>query len=245
MNRPCLNNHSISIPSLLLLALSLISPGLAAEVPLRAFTASYDLYKGGMHVATAELGLQRVDESWRWHMKTEARGIYALFISKKPYSETTFILANNEFQIQQIVITDKKDKKVYESATFDWEKGNMEVLRKGKRKQLPLSAGVYDYHGIHYLAARMGRQQLDSATIDFYRKGKLVKSRFVYSGEGKVNINGEAIGARIYEQVTVKSNSKIKYYYDAENPLLPLRIENLKSGESMTVMTLRKVDWTL
>ena len=43
----------------------------------------------------------------------------------------------------------------------------------------------------------------------------------------------------------VRSNSKIKYFYDAENPLLPLRIEKLESGESPTVLTLREVEWGL
>ena len=39
--------------------------------------------------------------------------------------------------------------------------------------------------------------------------------------------------------------AKIKYYYDAENPLLPLRIEKLESGESPSVLSLQKVDWDL
>ena len=111
MNRPCLNSRLLLIPdrqmraSLLLLALSLISPGLAAEVPLRAFTASYDLYKGDMHVAISEISLQRKGQLWRWRTTTEARGIYALLTNSKPYSETTFIQARDKIRIQQILNT--------------------------------------------------------------------------------------------------------------------------------------------
>ncbi len=245
MNRLCLSNRFFSIPSILLLTLTLIAPGLAAQVPLRAFTASYDLYQSGMHIAISELSLQPSDDLWRWRMKTKARGIYSLFISASHYSETTFTQTGDDIRLQQIVITNSKDKNKQESASFDWNKGSIAVLRRGKRKQLPLDTGVYDYHSIHLLAAAMRMQQLDTATIDFYLKGKLVKSRFIYSGEGKVDINGEVIAATIFEQMIVKSNSKIKYYYDAKNPLLPLRIEKLQSGESPTVLTLRKVDWVL
>ncbi len=245
MTRHCLNSLSASIASLLLLTLSMFSPGSAAEVPLRAFGASYDLYKGGMHIAVAEISLQDIDGLWRWSMTTRARGIYALFISSNPYSETTFTQDNDAIQLQQILVTNMKDKKKNESANFDWNNGTIAVLRRGKQKELPLAASVYDYNSIHLLTAAMQLRQQENATVDFYRKGKLVKSRVVYGGTGNVDINGESVGAVIYEQVMVRSNSKIKYYYDAENPLLPLRIERLESGESPAVLSLRKVDWIL
>ena len=119
------------------------------------------------------------------------------------------------------------------------------MLRKGKRSELEISDGVYDYQSIHLLAASMGKRQLDNSTIDFYRKGKLVKSRFVYSGRQNVDIDGESIEANVYEQVVGHSNSKIKYYYDAQNPLLPLRIEKLEAGESASILALREVEWKL
>ncbi len=245
MIRLCLNSRSSSITSLLLLAVSLFSPRLAAEVPLRTFIASYDLYQDGQHIAVAQLSLQSSDELWRWRMTTKARGIYALFISKSPYSETAFMQYDNDIQLQQIVIRDSTDQNKHESANFDWNKGSVAVLRRGKQKQLPLTAEVYDYNSIHLLTAAMYLRQLNSTTVDFYRKGKLVKSRVVYSGEENVDINGEPIDALVYEQLIVSSNSKIKYYYDANNPLLPLRIEKLESGEGPTTLTLREVNWDL
>jgi hypothetical protein len=198
-----------------------------------------------MHIAVAQLSLQGSDGLWRWRMTTKARGIYSLFINKSPYSETSFTQNDNDIQLQQVLVTDTADKKKHESANFDWNKGSIAVLRRGKQNQLPLNAEVYDYHSIHLLTAAMHLQKLKNTTIDFYLKGKLVKSRVVYSGEGNVDINGEAIEALIFEQVIVRSNSKIKYYYDANNPLLPLRIEKLESGESPAILSLRKVDWDL
>lgn len=245
MKRRCLNSQSSSIASLLLLTLSLISPASGAEVPLRSFSASYDLYQGGMHIATAELSLQDSDGLWRWRMSTRSRGIYSLFINSSPYSETTFTQADNDIQLQRILVTDATNDKKNESANFDWSKGIIAVLRRGKQKQLPLDANVYDYHSIHLLTAAMQLRQQKNTTVDFYVKGKLVKSRIAYGGTGKVNINGESIDAVIYEQMTVRSNSKIKYYYDARNPLLPLRIEKLESGESPSILSLQKVDWDL
>jgi hypothetical protein len=230
---------------LLLLTLSLISPGVAAEVPLRVFTASYDLYKGAMHVATSEISLQREGRLWRWRTTTEARGIYASFINNRITSETTFIQAQDEIKLQQILSKDSNDKKKTESASFDWDEGNIEVFRKGKHKQLPLNAEVYDYHSIHLLAVSMRMQQLDKATVDFYRKGNITRSDLVYSGTGNVDINGKTVNANIFEQVIVKSSSRLKYYYAADNPSLRLRVEKQKPGKSPVKLTLRKVEWDL
>ena len=245
MNRPCLKNRSRSRLSLLLLALSLIPAASAADVPLRPFSARYDLHNGKQHIANTEIKLERAGDHWRWSSLTTAHGIYAWFTRKQPYTETSFSQAGGEFWISEILITDARKKKNPEMARFDWNTGEMEVLRKGKRKQLQLRAAVYDYQSIHLLAAAMGQQQLETTTIDFYRKGMLVKSELTYSGRQSLDINGQTRDANVYEQVVATSKSRIRYFYDAENPLLPLRIEKFEAGEKPTVMTLRQVDWEL
>ena len=245
MNRPCLNSPFHLIPSLLLLSLSLFSPGLAAEVSLRAFTASFDLHKGSFHLATSEISLQQEGQLWRWRTTAIARGIYAWFIHSKPDSETTFIQADDEIRIQQIVNTVPGDEKNREAISFDWDKGSIDVLRKGKHKQLPLDAEVYDYHSIHLLAASMYMQQLDKATVNFYRKGEITRSDLVYLGTDSVDFNNKSVSTRKYEQTIVKSRSTLVYHYTAESPVLPIRIEKFRPGKSPVTLTLRKVDWNL
>ncbi|MDH3446593.1 MAG: DUF3108 domain-containing protein [Gammaproteobacteria bacterium] len=244
MNRPCSKNRS-SIGLSLLLATLLAVPAVAADVTLRSFKASYDLFKGGMHIGTTDLRLQRSGERWRWSSLTRARGIYSWFTDKQPYTETTFSQGDSEVRLHEILIGDAGKDRNTEAARFDWNNGRLEIMRKGKQRQLQLVDGVYDFQSIHLLAAAMGQQQLTTATVDFYRKGSLVKSRLVYSGQDRVSVDGRSLEANVYEQIMVRSNSKIKYYYDTGNPLLPLRIEKLESGESPVILSLRGVEWDL
>ncbi|MCP4471619.1 MAG: DUF3108 domain-containing protein [Gammaproteobacteria bacterium] len=244
MNRSRLNSRSISIPSLLL-ALCLCLPAFAEEVPLRAYTASYNLHRGSLHIGMAEISLEPVEQLWRWRLTTRARGIYSLFIHKKPYSETTFSRVHDDVRLQKIVIGDEKDKDEYESASFNWEAGRMKVLRKGKRDKVKLAAGVYDYQSIHLLTAAMQRHQLDEETVDFYRKGKLVKSRLVYRGEETIDIGGRQIEAKVFMQTLDGSDNVIRYFYDADKPLLPLLIENRDGDDSPNILRLREVNWHL
>lgn len=237
--------RSSSRLSSLLLALSLIPAIGAAEVPLRAFSASYDLHSGKRHFANTELKLERVGEHWRWSSLTTAQGIYAWFTRKQPYAETNFSQTGSEFRLIEILHTDAPKKKHHEVAHFDWSKGELKVLRKGKSRQMQLQTAVYDYQSIHLLAAIMGQQQLQTTTVDFYHKGKLIKTQLDYSGRQSIDIDGQAMDVRVYEQVTGASKSRIRYFYDAGNPLLPLRIEKFEPGEKPAFLTLRRVDWGL
>lgn len=242
MNRPYSTSRSALLLSLCL-ALGLGLPAARAEVPLRAFTATYDLKKSGMHLAIAELSLAPVAKRWRWRLTTKARGIYAIFYNKKPFSETIFSQDRQTVRLQHIVIADEKDEEEFESVDFDWVKGQMKFERKGQHGEVALSDGVYDYQSIHLLAATMQLQQLEQATVRFYRKGKLVDSKLVYTGEATVTIDGKDIVARVYDQTISDSSTRTRYYYDAQNPLLPLLIETRKGDDKPTTLRLRKVDW--
>jgi len=240
-----LKSRFFSIASSLLLAYCLSLPAFAEEVPLRAFTASYSLHKGNVHIGAVELSLEPFEQLWRWRLSTRARGIYAMFIHKKPYSETTFTRDQDDVRLQQIVISDEKDDEKYESASFDWEARRMKVLRKGKRGKVALTASVYDYQSIHLLAAAMQRHQWDDETVDFYRKGKLVKSRLVYLGDEMVTIWDKQFEARVFKQTIEGSRTVIRYFYDANHPLLPLLVENRKGDDSPSILRLLEVNWHL
>ncbi len=214
-----------------------------AQVPLRAFTASYDLTRGSMHLGTTELTLKPLGKKWQFRLSTRARGIYAVFINNKPVSETSFSNDQDQLLLDQIIISDEKDEDEYESASFDWKKGQMKVLRKGKHSDVALTDSVFDYQSIHLVTAAMQIQQLKHAEVAFYRKGELTQSSVSYRGESSVTINGNKTNAQVFEHNVTGSSTRLKYYYDAQNPLLPLLIERRKSDDTPITLRLRKVDW--
>lgn len=248
MNSARSNNRCSLLPSLCLaLGLNLCLAGsvAATEIPLRAFSASYDLYRSGLHFATAELSLAPVGNRWRWRLTTEARGIYAMLYPAKPYTETTFGFDEGMLRLQSVVLSDANDEDTedYESARFDWGKGTLKTLRKGKREKRTLTAEVYDYQSIHLLAARMQSRQLQQATVSFYRKARLAESTLVYQGETTVEIDGSDTPARLYQQGIEGSSTVTRYYYDTRHPWLPLRVETQKRDDSPTILRLRRVEW--
>ncbi len=226
----------------LLLLLWVAQPAYAGET-LRPFSADYKLFEGGLHIANTNISLQRDGELWLWRMAVKARGVYSLFTSKEPLAETTFSNGADGYRIHDILVSDGSDRGKDETAHFDWDNGKIDVRRKGKEKQLPLSEEIYDYQSIHVLAAALRRQGIDKKVIEFYRKGRLRKSVLIDSGDGAVNLDGTKVPAYIFRQEITKSSSTTYYFYDMENPILPLRIEKHKSGESPSILLLQQVDW--
>jgi len=245
MNRPR-STRRFSLPASLCLALCLYAAGATAEVPLRAFSASYEVYKGGFNFATAELSLAPLDDGWRWRLVTRARGIFTMLYDKEAYSETKFDFDGQELRLREIVLADEDGAAAedYEFASFDWNERLLKVLRKGERRELALSGDVYDYQSIHLLAASMQQLKLQRVAVSFYRKGKLIKSQLAYLGEETLDIDGKEVTARVYDQ-TIKGSSTIsRYFYEARNPLLPIRIETRKGDDSPMIFRLGKVEWT-
>ena len=248
MNNTRCNSRYSLLPSLclaLILSLGTVAGTSASELQLRSFSASYDLYKSGLHFATAELSLAPLQQQWRWRLTTEARGAYALLYDKKPYTETIFSFDEGRLRLQSVVLADANDEdsEDYESARFDWERGTLETLRKGKQAVRNLAAEVYDYQSIHLLAAGMHARQLRRASVSFYRKAKLAESTLVYKGEKVLDQDGRDIRARVYQQSIAGSSTKTTYYYDIDPPWLPLRVETRKRDDSATILRLRSVAW--
>lgn len=211
-----------------------------AEPPLHEFSASYDLYHGDRHVAITEFRLEQVDDHWQWSSLTRPHGMYAWFVRKRPLTRTRFDRHEGRLRLYEIVITDARENRPEESARFDWERGEMRVERKGKQRTVQLGGEVFDYQTVHLLTAIMQQRGQQRATIDFYRKGKLVESSIEYQGLERIAVDGKPLNASVFRQLVDRSDATIRYYYDPANPLLPLRIETSEPGEKPALLRLRE-----
>jgi len=214
----------------------------ADEQIVTAFNATYSLHKGSLQVGEANLSMAQNDANMHWQLSSKATGIYALLTSKKPYSESTLKRSGNDYQLASISVSDNHKDQVTESAQFNWRDKKLDVQRKGKSKVLTLGNSVFDYLSIHWLSAQMTLNAVSKTEIDFYRKGKLVKSTLKLIGLSKINIDDKSRSLRLYEQSFKASKTTYQYYYDLKNPLLPIKIERIKPGKDSTVMIFKHLN---
>jgi hypothetical protein len=228
---------------ILLLTLFLAAPGLAREITLAPYQASYTLYRGSLNVARSELSLEQSGRYWRWRQTSKATGIYSLLSNKILYAETTLLRLENRYKIHNILFTDDGDGDRFENARFDWNKQQIDIQYKNKRYVETVPGEIYDAHSIHLLAAQMLQQNLQQSEFYFYRRGALTKSRLKRTGKSTLEVNNKPIEVLVFEQTSEGSGSKLKFFYDPDKPLLPIKIERTKPGKKTTIMLLKSVEW--
>ena len=113
------------------------------------------------------------------------------------------------------------------------------MTRKGVQNIAPLPEEVYDYLSIHLLSAKMMEQNLAQARVDFYYKGRLVKTELKQIGMAKIELNDKEIDVMVFEQSVQDSSTKSKYYYDPRTPYIPMKIETGKPDKKTATMYFR------
>jgi len=216
----------------------------AGEVPLRSFAAVYEVVIDERRIGISELKLEAQGNQWRFSSIAKAEGIYALLSDRQPTTRTRFSSGAGGIRLAEILIGDVGDAPASETARFDWSRGRLEISRRNRDRRLRLDAEVYDFLTIHVLAADLMLSDRDEASVRFYRKGRLVESRLVYLGEQPLGIDRHEATARVFEQTIAGNSARLRYYYAADNPLVPLRIEK-HDDDDRTVMSLTHVEWDL
>jgi hypothetical protein len=217
-----------------LLAIQLL-PVASAEVPLVAFEANYELFYGKSRAADARLSLAQTGDNWRWLLNTKARGLASLLTSKKPYAETIFSRVDGKHRIQKIIVADDAEKaKEVETAKFDWNNQQVESTRKEVTNNQPLTADVYDNLSIHLFSAKMLDENLPQASVEFYYKGRVVKSELKQLDKTSITVNEKDVEVMVIEQSVQDSSTKYTYYYNPATPVIPMRIVSGKPDKTAT-----------
>jgi hypothetical protein len=210
-------------------------PVVSAEVPLVAFEANYELFYGKSRAADAQLSLAQAGDNWRWLLTTKPRGLASLLTSKKPYSETIFARVDGNHRIQELIIADDAEKaKKVETAKFDWNSAQVETVRKEVTNKLPLTVDVYDNLSIHLFSAKMLDENLPQASVEFYYKGRVVKSELKQLEKMSLTLNEKDVEVMVVEQSVQDSSTKYTYYYDPSIPFIPMKIVTGKPDKKAT-----------
>ncbi len=225
-------SKNLTIGSLLVIQLL---PAVYAEVPLTAFEANYELFYGKTRAADAQLSLSQAEDSWRWLLTTQPRGLATLLTSKNPYLETVFSRIDGNHRVQQITIADDVEKaKEVETAKFDWNSQQVEMLRKDVTNNQPLNGDVYDNLSIHLFSAIMLDENLPQASVEFYYKGRVVKSELKQLDKTSITLNEKDVEVMVVEQSVQDSSTRYTYYYDPGTPLIPMKIVSGKPDKTAT-----------
>jgi hypothetical protein len=190
------------------------------------------VYRNNQRVATALFKFSEQNQAWVWHMNTRPVAPYKWLTRKKPFAETRMLETNSGLQLSQESNGDYEDAPATENTWFDQDKAIIYYTSGEKKRQLNLPDKLYNTQSVHLLVPFMKQQGLNELDINYYVKGKLIKSSLTLESGLKLSRGSSVFVVDKFSQQLEKKDYRMVYYYDG-NSLAPLKIEQLKfNGES-------------
>lgn len=230
--------------ALLIIALSILSPSYAADLPefqFKAFTAEYKLKKIGMTLGTAKFSLQETAaDTWRYASSIKPSGMARMF-SKDEFSEASNVLfKDGQLTPMGYQYTRTGKKPEVASVSYDWPAKQATFTRNDKSQSLALQDNHQDRYSMVLALMQntaQGQQKMQYQVID-----KSMKLRsYTRGGEEVIKTSlGKKNTIRIIQD---SGRRQIHYWLSPELNYIPVRIEQFKEGKSQLKLTLKKLKW--
>jgi hypothetical protein len=219
--------------SLLFIAVFFSLTALAQDI--KPFKAEYKVFRGNSYIADSKLTLKKQQGEWIWRIDTKARGIYKWLTRKKPYIETRMQEIDHKLKLLLESSGDYPDKLPKWSSWFDHLGKFIYSMKGNKIKKQKLPEDVYNFHSIHLLYPQMMQHNEQQKTVNFFKKGKLLKSTLIL--EKNVELSNKKQHT-VVDKLTQKFDGSKKYfiYYYKGKTLAPLKIEQINPGKDSSVM---------
>lgn len=233
------------------LALALVAPAGAQQVrdaDMRPFSVTYAVGNNLVTAGDATLELARAGDGWRYSLSTEPAGIFRL-TGKGRIAETALIdvdvTADGAMMLHPTTYTYRQDDEKRRSvdASFDWDAGTLDWIRRGELDSVSLDPPVVDRLSVTLLimsALRAGDKQIELRVFD---NGRIKDVVFEDTGPETLETSmGEIETRRVLRSNLDGSTRTTITWFAPSLDYIPVKIEQLQRGELVARLTLRKLE---
>jgi hypothetical protein len=166
-----------ALATLLLLALALSAQAALPPAP-QSIIAGYDVFRGGLRIATMSESFESKDGEYRLVSETRAVGVFAL-VQKQPLRFTSQgQLAENGLQPRHFEGKRGEADPRQVRGDFDWEAGSLTISHDGKTDTFPLGPGTQDRLSVLYQFMFLGPERLQRLEFAMTNGRKLDRYRY-------------------------------------------------------------------
>ena len=165
------------MPRILLAALlaACVAGAIATDVsPPNAVRASYDVYKNGLHIFTAEESFDRDGSSYRIVSESTPAGLFALFVRTRARIVSSGAITAGGLRPEQFEYGRLDDPGKNVSDRFDWDAGVLRMNYEGQSLTVPVSAGAQDRLSVMYQFMFLPAERLHELAFQMTSNGKKI-----------------------------------------------------------------------
>ena len=232
-----------------LVAGAVATPAAAQDVrpeDMRPFSVTYAVGNNLVTAGDATLELARAGDGWRYSLSTEPSGIFRL-TGKGRIEETALIDTAPDgdlLALRPSTYTYRQDDEARRSvdATFDWEAGTLDWLRRGELDSMTLDRPILDRLSVTLAVMSALRRGETEVRVQVFDNGRI--KDVIFEDEGGETLEtsmGEIETRRVLRSNLDGSTRTTITWFAPSLDYMPVKIEQLKRGELVARLTLKNL----
>lgn len=165
--------RSLFAPLIVAIA-ALALPGHAA--PPAAVTASYDVYRNGLHIVVTKETFERNAAKYHIVSESEPVGLFALFVRTRAKVVSSGTITRAGLHPEQFEYGRLDDASKSVSATFDWAAALLRMSFDGRTETAPITAGAQDGLSVMYQFMFLQADKLRDLVFQMTRNGRKIEN---------------------------------------------------------------------
>jgi hypothetical protein len=226
-----------------LLAALLTITAHAAAAPPSNVKAVYDVFKDGLHVATATESFERSDGKYQVVSEQTPAGLLAMFvrIRNKFISSGTVTMAGLHPQQFEINRLDDASKNV--SDRFDWDAGLLRMTFDGRTETAPLAAGAQDRLSVMYQFMFLPVERLRDLSFQMTSNGKKIENyRYQIAGNETLDTAlGKLKTVHLVKQREANDNG-VEIWLAPDHNMFPVKLLIIENDGSKFEQVITRLD---
>jgi Protein of unknown function (DUF3108) len=163
-------------PARLLPAALLLFAGAVAAAPPLTVKAEYEVYKDGLHVATASESFERGEGKYKVVSEQTPAGLLAIFVRTRIRVSSSGTVTAAGLRPDQFEYGRLDDPSKNVSDRFDWEAGLLRMSFDGRHESVALGAGAQDRLSVMYQFMFLAEEKLRDLAFPMTSNGKKIEN---------------------------------------------------------------------
>ncbi|MDO6462402.1 DUF3108 domain-containing protein [Granulosicoccaceae sp. 1_MG-2023] len=231
-------------------ALALLTTPLLAQTDdpnrigsFKPFYVEYTVGNNLINAGIATLSLQAGDGEWVYSLKTEPAGIFRL-TGKGRINEVSVLSVTQDKELIPHSYSfsqagDEKRRNV--EADFNWEAQELTIRHRGEEATEELTDPILDRLSVTLTVMDLVREGFERADLQILDGGKIKAMSFINEGRQTVDTALGSFDTIVVRRIREGSSRETVTWFAPELDYVPVMIEQLKRGELVARLKIRKL----
>ncbi|HET6726028.1 MAG TPA: DUF3108 domain-containing protein [Gammaproteobacteria bacterium] len=229
----------------LVIALLVMMAAPACAATLKPYTATYSVITHGIRAGESEFKLLQLGpQRWRFSSDSHTTGLVSLFRDDAISETSVFTVADTgQFNAREYHYSHTGDDERTQIILFDWKKCVAHGIYRGDKKTIAVPRDASDPFLAQLKLSRRVAEGMQEGTFPVVNRNKLDLYHLHVVGKDAVVVPAGGFRTVRVERSEPGSSRKTVFWLAPKLNYVPVKVEQIKDGDSVFRLELRKIEF--